>query len=179
VVADRIANYEGDADKKLLSYQCLPMLPELARVLPHPVSTGKVRAPQASDPLSTTLSRSNCQPKAGIDDAPTRSLYGRGKLSRPPGTLMRPAGRTPRSRGQTPGLAPVIRRHHVDKLVDDYVSWREACAAVSAAYDKWRCAGRDDQALAFSVYIAALDGEEAAATLYQQAVERLAAMTLA
>jgi hypothetical protein len=89
---------------------------------------------------------------------------------------MRSPGRTPRS-GQTPELAPVIGRQDLDDLVDDYVSWREACAVVSAAYDNWKCVGREDQRLAFSEYIAALNCEEAAAALYQQAVERLAAMT--
>jgi hypothetical protein len=63
--------------------------------------------------------------------------------------------------------------------VDDYVSWREACAVVSAAYDNWKCAAPEDQRLAFSEYVAALNCEEEAAALYQQAVERLAAMSLA
>jgi hypothetical protein len=90
---------------------------------------------------------------------------------------MRPPGRTPPDRGQTSGLTPVIRRQHLDDLVDDYVSWREACAGVSAAYDNWKCASREDRRLAFSEYVASLDCEEEAAALYQQAVERLAAMT--
>jgi hypothetical protein len=64
-------------------------------------------------------------------------------------------------------------RQHLDDLVDDYVSWREACAVVSAAYDNWKRAAREDQQVAFCEYIAALNCEEEAATLYQQAVERL------
>jgi hypothetical protein len=90
---------------------------------------------------------------------------------------MRPPGRTPPSRGQTSGLPPVIGRHRLDDLVDDYVSWREACAVVCAAYNNWKCASREDQKLAFSEYVAALNREAEAAALYQQTVERLAAMT--
>lgn len=90
---------------------------------------------------------------------------------------MRPRGRTPASGGPTPELMPVSGRRHLDDLVDDYVSWREACAVASAAYDNWNCASRDDQRLAFSEYVTALDREEEAAALYQRTVERLAAMT--
>jgi hypothetical protein len=91
---------------------------------------------------------------------------------------MRPPRRTPPSRGLTSGLTPVIGRQHLDDLADDYVSWREACAVVSAAYDNWKCAPPEDQRLAFSEYVAALNCEgEGAAAVYQQAVERLAAVT--
>jgi len=92
---------------------------------------------------------------------------------------MRRPGRIPPVGGQTPELTPVIGRQHLDDLVDDYVSWREACAVASAAYDNWKCAPHEDQRLAFSEYVAALNCEEQAAAVYQQAVERLAAMTLA
>jgi hypothetical protein len=71
----------------------------------------------------------------------------------------------------------VIGRQHIDDLVDDYVRWREACAGVSAAYANWKCAPREDLRLAFFEYVASLDCEQEAATLYQQTVERLAAMT--
>jgi hypothetical protein len=90
---------------------------------------------------------------------------------------MRRPGRTPPSRGQTPELMPVIGRQHLDDLVDDYVSWREASAVASVAYDNWKCASCEDQRLAFSEYVTALNSEEEAATLYQRTVERLAAMT--
>jgi hypothetical protein len=92
---------------------------------------------------------------------------------------MRPPGRTPPGRGQTLDLTPVIGRQHLDDLVDDYVSWREACAVASAAYDNWNCASREDQRLAFSEFVTALDREEEAAMLYQRTVERLEAMILA
>jgi hypothetical protein len=69
------------------------------------------------------------------------------------------------------------RRHSqiVDLLMDDYVSWREACAAVALAYENWRSAERQDRRLAFSVYLAALDREEQAAMTYQRDVEQVAA----
>ena len=59
--------------------------------------------------------------------------------------------------------------YYIDDMVDDYVSWREACAAVAVSYQNWNCSARSDQKLAFSVYIAALDREEQAATGYQRA----------
>lgn len=62
-------------------------------------------------------------------------------------------------------------REYVDDLVDDYVRWREACAAVTEAYEKWRHAVRQERALAFREYAAALNCEERTAMAYQQAVE--------
>ena len=58
--------------------------------------------------------------------------------------------------------------------MDDYVSWREACATVAVSYENWRCSDRPDRKLAFSVYVAALDREEQAATAYQRAVAQVA-----
>ena len=72
--------------------------------------------------------------------------------------LMKAPGRTP-NRGQAPELTPAIGRQHLDDLVDDYVSWREAYAAASASYDHWKCAPREDQTLAISEYVAALNCE--------------------
>jgi hypothetical protein len=92
---------------------------------------------------------------------------------------MRPPDRTAPRAGQTAELTSVIVRRYIDALVDDYVSWRETCVVVSDAYDNWKRAGREDAKLAFSEYTGALNCEEEAAALYQQAVERLAAMTLA
>lgn len=66
------------------------------------------------------------------------------------------------------------RRRCVDELIDDYVSWREACAAVAVSYENWRCSDRPDKKLAFSGYVAALDREEQAATAYQLAVAQVA-----
>jgi hypothetical protein len=65
------------------------------------------------------------------------------------------------------GLAPAERI--VDEMIDDYVSWREACAAAATAYKNWKYAERHDKTLAFSLYASALDGEERAAAEYQRA----------
>jgi hypothetical protein len=67
-----------------------------------------------------------------------------------------------------------IRRRYIDDLVDVYVGWREACGDVAEAYANWKCAGRQEQTLAFSEYVAALNCEEEAALLYREAVEQLA-----
>jgi hypothetical protein len=66
------------------------------------------------------------------------------------------------------------RRRYVDDLVDHYVSWREACAAVAETYESWRIARREERTLTFDEYLAALDREEQAARVYQDAVEELA-----
>jgi hypothetical protein len=66
------------------------------------------------------------------------------------------------------------RRQYIDDMMDDYVSWREACVAVAVSYQNWKCSARSDQKLAFSVYVAALDREEQAATGYQRALARVA-----
>jgi hypothetical protein len=68
------------------------------------------------------------------------------------------------------------RKRYVDELVDHYVSWREACAAVASAHADWKRAGRHEHKLAHSDYVAALDHEEDAATVYQRAVEQFAAL---
>jgi hypothetical protein len=64
--------------------------------------------------------------------------------------------------------------HLVDEMIDGYVSWREACAAVDTAYDNWNLAARDDSELAFTAYRAALDREEHAAAAYRSLAERIA-----
>lgn len=67
-------------------------------------------------------------------------------------------------------------RRFVDELMDHYVSWREACAAVSAAYEGYERAPRHEQRLAFGAYLAALDREALAAGTYQGAVQRISAL---
>jgi hypothetical protein len=67
-----------------------------------------------------------------------------------------------------------IQRRFVDELMDHYVSWREASAAVSAAYEGYERAPRHEQRMAFGAYLAALDREALAAGSYQGAVQRIA-----
>lgn len=86
-----------------------------------------------------------------------------------------PGGESQRECGPASPLRGLDRRRYLDDVVDRYVGWREACSLVDAAYSNWKHAGRHDQKLAFSEYVAALDDEEEAASVYQHAVERVAA----
>jgi hypothetical protein len=63
----------------------------------------------------------------------------------------------------------------IDEAMDGYVSWREESAAVEKAYRTWLSAGREDRALAFAVYAAALDREERAASDYERLIARATA----
>jgi len=53
-----------------------------------------------------------------------------------------------------------------------YAEWRFSCTEVRAAYRYWSNAGRAQEELAHSAYIAALDREDAAAHVYAQLVRR-------
>jgi hypothetical protein len=64
----------------------------------------------------------------------------------------------------------------IDAFIESYVSWREQCAEVQSAYDRW-ISGRDESGLAFSIYNAELDLEERAARAYRDSTERLALAT--
>jgi hypothetical protein len=79
------------------------------------------------------------------------------------------------TRGRDSAFTQARRREYADELIDDYVSWHEACDMVAEAYESWSCAERQDRPLAFGLYVSALDREERAATAYQAAVARLAA----
>lgn len=87
---------------------------------------------------------------------------------------MRARANTPGTRDRGSAFAGGRRRQYVDEMIDDYASWREACAAVAVTYENWTCAERQDMKLAFSVYGAALDREEQAAAAYQRAVAQVA-----
>jgi hypothetical protein len=58
------------------------------------------------------------------------------------------------------------RKRLVDRLIDAYVSWREACLQVSDAYGSWASETGPEATSAFGRYIAALDHEERAAEVY-------------
>jgi hypothetical protein len=64
----------------------------------------------------------------------------------------------------------------VDAFIDTYVVWREQCAEVQRAYDRW-IAGRDQREPAFSAYTAELDSEERCARAYRHCSEQLAGAT--
>jgi hypothetical protein len=61
----------------------------------------------------------------------------------------------------------------VDDAVDAYVRWREECAGAGEAYHRWSGAEKADRMLAYCAYTAALDREEAAASVYAEAMRRL------
>jgi hypothetical protein len=60
-----------------------------------------------------------------------------------------------------------------DGVIDGYVDWREACAHIEVAYERWCRSERSDRHLAFAVYVAALDQEEHAARVYEQSIDRV------
>jgi hypothetical protein len=66
-------------------------------------------------------------------------------------------------------------RQLLDEAIRAYVDWREECAAVWAAFDRWGNAPVADAAAAFSAYGAALDREECAAHAYADWLGRIAA----
>jgi hypothetical protein len=64
------------------------------------------------------------------------------------------------------------RKRLVDKLVEAYVDWREACARVNDAYHSWVRETGSAGRVAFGLYMAALDAEEQAAQIYAGLVQR-------
>jgi hypothetical protein len=60
----------------------------------------------------------------------------------------------------------------IDDTLDAYDDWREECAAVELAYRRWSTAPADGSALAFAIYVAALDREQRASNVYARLVAR-------
>jgi hypothetical protein len=56
----------------------------------------------------------------------------------------------------------------IDQIADSYLSWREECYALDAAYARWARAESEDRAAAYAAYRAQLELEEHAARCYQQ-----------
>jgi hypothetical protein len=69
-------------------------------------------------------------------------------------------------------VSRLSRRRLVDRLVEAYVEWREACARVDDAYRCWGSATGPCGGGAFGSYVAALDAEERAAEVYAGVVRR-------
>ena len=65
----------------------------------------------------------------------------------------------------------------VDEAIEAYVDWREECAEVWDAYERWARATKIDAAGAFSAYSAALDREECASHAYADRMARIAGGT--
>jgi hypothetical protein len=68
-----------------------------------------------------------------------------------------------------------VDKRLVDEAMDAYVEWREECAGVWDAYERWAGAPRIDAAGAFSAYRAALDREECASHAYAALLARITA----
>jgi hypothetical protein len=69
----------------------------------------------------------------------------------------------------------VVRRQ-VDKMMDAYVAWHEACLLVNDAYRSWSSAAGPELTAAFGWYVTALDREERAAEIYARLVRRVGAL---
>jgi hypothetical protein len=70
-------------------------------------------------------------------------------------------------------LDPQVRPEAIDRLIELYCDWREECAVVQAAYERFSSAAADNRALAFAAYTAALDREAAAARSFEDQFNRL------
>ena len=68
------------------------------------------------------------------------------------------------------------RERLVDRLIEAYVDWREACARVDDAYRFWESETGAGGRVAFGLYVAALDAEERSAEEYAVLVRRADAL---
>jgi hypothetical protein len=66
-----------------------------------------------------------------------------------------------------------VRPDAIDRLIELYCDWREECAGVQAAYERFSSAAADNRALAFAGYTAALDQEASASRSYEDQFYRL------
>ena len=67
----------------------------------------------------------------------------------------------------------------VDRLIEAYVGWRDACLIVEDAYASWSRTARPGAAAAFQRYCAALDAEEQAADGYARMLRRVGGLVAA
>lgn len=65
------------------------------------------------------------------------------------------------------------RKQLIDRLMDAYVDWRNACAWVNNAYRSWAVDTGSRDAVMFELYMEALDAEGDAAEAYATAVSRV------
>jgi hypothetical protein len=66
----------------------------------------------------------------------------------------------------------LTRKRLVDKLIEAYVDWREACIRVDDAYRSWASETGPPDGVAYGLYMAALDAEQQAADIYAGLVRR-------
>jgi hypothetical protein len=79
-----------------------------------------------------------------------------------------------RRSGTAPQPAEAPRAVLADRFIDSYVSWREACEEVRAAYERWAGGESPRRDFAFERYRAALDWEEHAAHIHAERTVLLA-----
>jgi hypothetical protein len=65
-----------------------------------------------------------------------------------------------------PVMEGQVDKQLVDEAMEANVDWREECAEVWDAYERWARAPKIDDAGAFAAYRAALDREESASHAY-------------
>jgi hypothetical protein len=72
--------------------------------------------------------------------------------------------------------AEIQRSALIDGFLESYVSWREACEDVRAAYRRWTECNPQQRGLGFATYCAALDREEYAAGVHSHWADRIGAL---
>ena len=75
-------------------------------------------------------------------------------------------------------MSKLRTKRTVDRLIEAYVSWREACLRVNDAYVCWTSERGIRATVAFGSYMAALDREEDAAEAYAVMVRRTRELVL-
>jgi hypothetical protein len=63
-----------------------------------------------------------------------------------------------------------------DEFFGSYLCWRKACVDVRTAYWRWENCISQQRGLEFSIYLAALELEEYAASIHSDSAERLGAL---
>src|SRR5918996_3571835 len=66
-----------------------------------------------------------------------------------------------------------VRPELIDALMEAYVEWREECATLRRAYERWLSFPTWERELAFAAYTAALDREQQASIVYSNWIERV------
>jgi hypothetical protein len=66
-----------------------------------------------------------------------------------------------------------VRTELIDELMEAYVEWREECAGLLQAYERWASVPATDRELAFAAYKAALDREQQASAVYSSRIDRV------
>ena len=69
-------------------------------------------------------------------------------------------------------FSPAVSAAMADAVLDRYLLWRQATAAVTLTYQAWTHGRPGDGELAYADYCDALDAEERAAADYQESLQR-------